>query len=332
MNLIRYLNNLTPFADGCAVTIGNFDGVHLGHQAVFKQLQEVAAALKLPLVVMTFDPSPQEFFSQDPPARLTRLREKLCYFSECKLRNIICLRFNKALEQLSAEDFVKDILIKKLNMKHLIVGEDFRFGYKRQGDYELLQTLAQRYGFGLSKAIVINDSKGERISSTRVRSLLAAGQFAEANALLGHPYVMIGRVVHGEKLGRTLGFPTANIELQRRKSPLQGIFAVRVHGLNARVYLGVVSLGTRPAVNGKKMLLEVYFFDFDQEIYGKLLKIEFCHKLRDERHFESLALLTEQIAKDVVNAKEYFSRHPRIREDDGEEAKRAGGFFLVLRA
>ena len=307
MNLIRCLNNLTPFQHGCIVTIGNFDGVHRGHQAVFKQLHEMNQTLGLAIIVMTFDPQPQEFFSPDPPARLTRLREKLSYFAECNLNTIICLRFNKALEQLSAEDFVKEILIKKLNMKHLIVGDDFRFGYKRQGNYELLQALGQRFGFGLSSAVVVNDSKGERISSTRVRSLLAAGQFAGANVLLGHPYVMIGRVVHGNKLGRTLGFPTANIELQRRKSPLQGIFAVRIHGLNGRVYVGVASLGTRPVVNGKKMLLEVHFFDFDQAIYGKILQIEFCHKLRDEEYFASLELLTEQIAKDVENAKEYFN-------------------------
>lgn len=307
MNLIRYLNDLTPFPDGCVVTIGNFDGVHLGHQAVLKQLHEMSIKQGLPSVVMTFDPSPQEFFSKNPPARLTRLREKVGYFSQNKTEQVVCLRFNKTLEQLSAADFVKNILVKKLNIRRLIVGEDFRFGYQRQGDYALLQFFSRQFGFELSKAVMINDVQGERISSTRIRSLLASGQLGQAQALLGHPYVVIGHVVHGNKLGRTLGFPTANIELQRRKSPLQGVFAVKIHGLDNRVYLGVASLGTRPAVGGKKMLLEVHFFDFNQTIYGKILQIEFCHKLRDEESYDNLTLLTEQIAKDVINAKDYFN-------------------------
>ena len=307
MKLIRDLNNLTPFYDGCVMTIGNFDGVHLGHQAIFKQLHKVSIKLNLPVVVMTFDPSPQEFFSKHPPARLTRLREKLGYFSQHNIENVVCLRFNTVLERLTAAEFVTDILIKKLRMRHLIIGHDFRFGYQRQGDYALLQSLSRQFGFELSKAVMINDVHGERVSSTRVRELLATGQLTQAQALLGHPYVMMGYVVHGNKLGRTLGFPTANMELQRRKSPLQGVFAVKIHGLDNRVYVGVASLGTRPAVGGTKMLLEVHFFDFNQTIYGKILQIEFCHKLRDEENYDNLTLLTEQIAKDVINAKDYFN-------------------------
>ncbi len=228
MNLIRNLNNLRPLQQGCVATIGNFDGVHLGHQALFQQLSDIGKYLQLPTVVMTFDPQPQEFFSEYPAARLTRLREKLFYFSSYAIDQVVCLRFNKALAQLSASMFVQEILLKKLNVKHLIVGEDFRFGYQRQGDYRFLQALSQKYGFGLSKAAFIHDLQGERISSTRIRSLLAADQLTQAETLLGHSYRMIGRVVHGRQLGRTLGFPTANIEPQRRKNPLQGIFAVKI--------------------------------------------------------------------------------------------------------
>lgn len=301
MKLYRDLHQL---GQPCVATIGNFDGVHLGHQAIFEQLKAVAVERGLPVLLVTFDPQPREFFQADCPARLTRLREKCFYFKRFGIEQVVCLRFNHVLAKLPANAFVQDILCKKLNIQHLVVGDDFRFGHRRQGDYPLLQALGEQWGFTVSEAVTVQ-AAGGRISSSRVRAALQAGDLGQAESLLGHPYVIQARVTHGKKIGRTLNFPTLNLPLHRKKSPLQGVFAVKVHGLG-REYYGAANLGTRPAVGGGKTLLEVHLFDFDQTVYGELVTVEFCHKLRDEQNFADLAALKQAIAKDVAQIKQFF--------------------------
>ena len=288
-------------------TIGSFDGIHFGHQAVIGQLAEKAAELGLPSLLISFEPQPMEYFlPAKAPARLTRLREKLQALRRFSVEQVLSLSFNRALAEMPAEAFIKDILIDALKIKYLVVGDDFCFGKDRKGDFAMLQQAGEQFGFQVVNmhTFSIDD---ERVSSTRIREALEAGALDEAERLLGREYRMSGRVVHGEKLGRELGFPTANIELHRRATPLQGIFVVEVFGLEGEPLPGVASLGTRPAVGGSKAILEVFLFDFDQDIYGRHLQVGFLKKLRDEENFDSLEALTEQIQKDVDQAKAYFA-------------------------
>lgn len=308
MKLIRGLHNLTPFSSGSVVTIGNFDGAHLGHQAVFKQVLAVSVERNLIPLVITFDPHPREFFSGDCPGRLTRLREKLYFFHHYGIETVLCMHFNQNLADTLAHDFVQQVLLLQCRAKHIIVGDDFRFGSHRLGDFTLLSQLGQHYGFSVAEANTVVDSTGERISSTRIRRALSQGNLREATALLGHSYVMLGRVAHGDQLGRQLGFPTANIHLHRKQTPLQGVFAVKVHGLAKRPILGAANLGTRPAVGGTRCLLEVHLLDFNRDIYGAHIAVEFCHKLRDEVHYDTLDELKHQIARDVKNTREFFKK------------------------
>jgi riboflavin kinase/FMN adenylyltransferase len=291
-------------------SIGNFDGVHRGHQAVLAQLLEKSRLLQLPVVIVIFEPQPQEFFNKGEaiPARLTRFREKVRYLTEYGADYVLCLPFNKNLSQMPASDFLKKTLIEPLGLRYLIVGEDFRFGRGREGDFALLSHLAAQYHFEVQKAATVG-SEGERVSSTRVRYFLLHGQLDDAARLLGRPYSMEGRVVHGNKLGRQLGFPTANVFLHRKRSPLQGIYAVKCYGIRTQVVYGVASVGTRPTVGGTKCLLEVYLFDFNDTIYGKHIRVEFCHKIRDEQKFGSLELLKQEIANDAVMASNYFKNN-----------------------
>jgi riboflavin kinase/FMN adenylyltransferase len=301
MEFIRDLSQLRPHHHGCVTTIGNFDGVHLGHQAVLKQLATKAETLKLPTVVIIFEPQPQEFFAQAPP-RLTRLREKLIVMRRYGIDKVLCLHFNNKLAALSAEAFIQKILIDGLGVQHLVIGDDFSFGKKRQGNFTMLQQAGKQNGFTVESQHTFNLGN-ERVSSTRVRKALMQGELNTAQQLLGRPYSMCGRVRHGQKMGRTIGFPTANIYLHREVSPLNGVFAVTLHGVTKQPLAGVANLGTRPTLDGERFLLEVHLFDFDKTIYGHYVEVEFIRKIRNEQKFASFDALKAQIKKDVESAK-----------------------------
>ena len=307
MELIRGLQNIRPKHHGCVATIGNFDGVHLGHQAVLGQLAEKAAELDLPTTLITFEPQPMEYFVPDKvPARLTRFREKILALQRYSVDRVCCLSFNDKLSKLSAEDFIHQVLVKKLGVKYLVVGDDFRFGANRSGTFEMLVEAGKEHGFQVVSMHTFAIDN-ERVSSTRVRAALEKGDMSNAEKLLGRRYRMSGRVAHGEKLGRELGFPTANIHLHRHASPIKGIFIVDVFGLDDEPIQGVASIGTRPTVNETKALLEVFMLDFDQDIYGRHIQVSFLKKLRDEVKFDSLDELIKQIQLDVEQAQAYFA-------------------------
>lgn len=306
MELIRGLHNLRPRHRGCVATIGNCDGVHLGHQAVLGQLAEKAAALRLPAVIVTFEPQPQEYFaSAAPPPRLTRLREKLQALRRFAVDRVLCVRFDARMAAMSADDFVRTLLVDGLGVQYLVIGDDFRYGHDRQGDFAALQRAGRQHGFQVVNMHTFAID-GERVSSTGIREALARGDLARAEKLLGRPYRMSGRVVHGDRRGRQLGFPTANIHLHRQASPLSGVFAVDVFGLEREPLAGVANVGTRPTVGGTRSLLEIYLLDFDRQIYGRYVQVDFLHKQRDERRFESLDALRQAIAADVVQARQFF--------------------------
>ncbi len=292
---------------GCALTVGNFDGVHRGHQAVLDQLHARAGELQLPATVMVFEPTPQEYFSPDTaPARLMRLRDKLTRFHELGVEQVVCLRFDQRLAERDADAFVKDILVDGLGVRHLVIGDDFRFGKGRSGDFAFLQQAGRQHGFEVVSTHTLAEA-GERVSSTGIREALAAGELDKAEQLLGRPYMICGRVAPGQQRGRTIGFPTANVRLHRAVSPVRGVFAVRVHGLDGRTLEGVANLGTRPTVCGNETVLETHLFDFDRDIYGHYVGIEFCSKLRDEKKFESFEALKQQIQQDAEQARQFFS-------------------------
>ena len=312
MELIRGIQNIRPRHHGCVATIGNFDGVHLGHQAVLGELAEKGAELNLPTALITFEPQPMEYFIPDKvPARLTRFREKVVALQRYSVDRVCCLSFNKRLANLSAEDFIQQILVDKLGVKYLVVGDDFRFGRDRKGTFDMLLDAGKQHGFHVVSMHTF-EIDAERVSSTRIRASLEKGDMATAEKLLGRSYRMSGRVAHGEKLGRELGFPTANIHLHRHASPIQGIFVVEVFGLDMydkyrQPIQGVASVGTRPTVNETKALLEIYLLDFNETIYGRHIQVSFLKKLRAEKKFDSLDELTQQIQKDVEQAQAYFA-------------------------
>ncbi|HEC17795.1 MAG TPA: bifunctional riboflavin kinase/FAD synthetase [Gammaproteobacteria bacterium] len=307
MQIIRNLQNLKPQHHGCVATIGNFDGVHLGHQAVLGQLAEKADELNLPVTVVTFEPQPQEVFRpEQAPPRLTRLREKVQALRRYAVDRVLVLRFDRKFSQQSADDFIQNLLVNGLGVKHLVIGDDFRFGKDRAGDFALLQAAGRGHGFEVvNMHTFLLD--GERVSSTRVRSALAAGDLNAAEKLLGRIYRMSGRVAHGDKKGRTIGFPTANIHLHRINTPLRGVFAVELFGIEGEPLPGVANLGTRPTVGGMRTLLEVHLFDFDGDIYGRHVHVDFLHRLRDERRFDSFDALRAQILLDAEQARAYFA-------------------------
>lgn len=307
MLFIRHIKDFPHLEKGAVVTLGNFDGVHLGHQALIKMAYQRAKAQMLPLVVILFEPHPLEFFKADgAPARLTRLREKIQLLSGLKVDYVLRLKFDNFLANVEAERFIRDFLVEKIHTKYLVIGDDFHFGRGRQGDIHLLQALSKQEGYQVEQLTsIICDN--ERASSSLVRLALRNNYFAKAQQLLGRPYSMVGRVIHGNKLGRRLGYPTANIPLKRLVSPLHGIFAVKVYLEDGSSYLGAASIGKRPTVNNlPKMLLEVYIFDFSNDIYGQLVKVEFFHKLRDEAKFATLDDLVQQMDIDVKEAKQFF--------------------------
>jgi len=307
MKLIRGLYNLTQPLSASAVTIGNFDGVHRGHQQVIRQLKRVAQQASLPTVVIIFEPQPIEYFAPDKaPRRLARFREKIAYLSAQQIDYLLCLRFDEELASQSAEAFVQQILLESLNTRHLVIGDDFHFGKNRQGNFQFLQQHSKRFGFKVDETETLL-LDGERVSSTRVRECIQQDDFDQAAELLGRPYSLSGRVAHGKKLGRELGFPTINIKMGDKTLIVKGIFAVIVKGIDNRALQGVASIGTRPTVNGVDTILEVYILDFDQDVYGYSVVVEFMHKIRNEEKFDSLEELTTWIAQDTEKAKAFFN-------------------------
>ncbi len=305
MQLVRGLHNLKLDHHGCVATIGNFDGVHLGHQSVFRHLMEQGRVLDLPTTVVTFEPQPREFFQPDnAPARLTRLREKLMAIEASGVQRVVVLEFNKRLAAMPADEFVQELLVEGLGARFLSVGDDFRFGRGRTGDFELLQSLGRQHGFEVEN---MNTYKldADRVSSTRIRELLTQGDLDTAAQCLGRPYRICGRVAHGHKRGRSIGFPTLNLDLHRRVTPLNGVFAVRVLGLAEQPLPGVANIGVRPMVTGDDhYLLEVHLFDFNRQVYGEHIQVEFVRKLREEERFESFEALRQQIWRDADAARE----------------------------
>ncbi len=295
------------------LTIGNFDGVHVGHRALLKKLKVVAENSDLLPAALTFEPHPREFFSPDSaPARLSTLREKLELIADEGVALACVCHFNARFAALSAEEFIERVLVGCLRVKHLIIGDDFRFGAARRGNFALLCEAGERFGFKVDAMDSVT-VEGERASSSAVRSALADGNMAHAARLLGRPYSMDGRVVHGDKTGRQLGFATANIRIKHEKPPLLGVFAVEVRGLDGEPRQGVANLGVRPSANTlPRPILEVHLFDFSDDLYGKHLNIRFLQKLRNEVHFTNFEALKAQIAKDVAEGKTYFHRTPRV--------------------
>ena len=309
MELIRGLHNLKPEHAGCVATIGNFDGVHLGHQELFEQLRRAAGEKNLPSCIVTFDPLPHEFFAgpEKSQARLTYFREKIHAIKLHAPDRILMLRFDAGLAGLEANDFIQQVLVDGLGIKQLIVGDDFRFGKKRQGSFQTLVDAGNAHGFQVTPTETFSIG-GARVSSTRVRAHLEAGELELAAELLGRPYSMEGRVVYGRQLGRTLGYPTANILLKRHKTPIHGIFVVQVTDDKNQTFYGMANVGERPTIEGQgETLLEVHLFDFSANIYGAHLKTVFLHKIRKELQFSSLDELTRAIQSDERTARQWIA-------------------------
>ena len=296
----------------CALTIGNFDGVHRGHQALLAHVRSASASLGLEAAVMTFEPHPREYFAQrsgdlsKAPARIANLRDKLGDLAKAGIDRVIVEHFNEHFAAVAPDDFIERVLVEGLHVKWLMVGDDFRFGARRAGDIQMLQDAGRRFGFHVETLPAVMHG-AQRISSSAVRAALAEGDFARTSELLGHPYTLSGHVIHGQKLGRTLGFPTLNLRVVHRPA-LSGIFVVQVHGLADRPLPAVASLGVRPTVeDAGRMLLEVHLFDFAQSCYGKLVRVEFLAKLRDEEKYGDLATLTAAIDRDAAQARAFFA-------------------------
>lgn len=303
MELVRGLYNLRARHRGCVATIGNFDGVHRGHQHMITAVRAAAIRVGLPAAVITFEPTPREFFEGDAaPARLTRLREKLEALASYGVDRVLVLRFDRRVQAMGATEFVERLLVDGLGVRHMVVGHDFHFARRREGNLALLQEAGRRHGFTVEEVGRYMDD-GERVSSSLVRDALGRGDLERARKLLGRPYRMAGRVRRGAQLGRTLGFPTANLALHRKVVPLWGVFAVRVSGAGLADHPAVVSLGTRPTINGTEPLLEVHVFDFDGDLYGRYLDVDFILRLRDERRFETIDALVAQMHRDAAAAR-----------------------------
>lgn len=313
MELIRGRLNLRERHRGCVATIGNFDGVHLGHRAIIDQLKRRSAETGQRSMLIVFEPQPQEYFrGREAPARLSPLRDKLELLAALDVDYLLCLRFNRALAETSAADFIRAVLVESLDIRHLVVGDDFRFGQGRRGDFSTLVEAGQRFGFSVEAAETYQVG-GDRVSSTRIRGLLADGDFEGARRLLGRPFRIAGRVVHGDKRGREWGFPTANIAMARRRTPFTGIYAVEVLGAAGAPVRGVASIGVRPTVPGpERALLEVYLLGFNDDIYGRRIEVEFLKRIRDEMKFDDFDALKARIALDVEEAEHFFNnRHQR---------------------
>ncbi|MGC1387655.1 MAG: bifunctional riboflavin kinase/FAD synthetase [Steroidobacteraceae bacterium] len=308
MELVRGLQNLSNAARGCVLTVGNYDGVHLGHQQMISALKRRALELKAPATVLVFEPSSKEFIDPDAaPPRLTRWREKFNVLAGLGVDRLVTLRFDEHMRAMTPESFVDELIVGGLGARHVVVGDDFRYGSNAGGTFETLLTAGRARGFGVEQ-IPPFEIEGVRVSSTAVRERLERADYFGAARLLGRRYRMTGRVAQGARLGRTLGFPTANLRLMRRKSPMWGIFAVRVHGIGPQGLGGVASLGTRPTVNGIEPLLEAHVFDFSGDLYGRLIEVEFIAKLREEVRFDSLDAMVVQMKVDAKAARDLLSK------------------------
>ncbi|MEM6985514.1 MAG: bifunctional riboflavin kinase/FAD synthetase [Pseudomonadota bacterium] len=306
MELIRHLHNLRPEHRGCVATIGNFDGVHTGHQQVLAGLRARADALGLPTVAMTFEPLPREFFGgEKAPARLTSLREKLPLLAAAGVDRVVVCRFDRGFSSQPPEHFIRRWLVDGLRVRHLVVGDDFRFGARAAGDFEMLVSAGATHGFDVQSTQTWL-SGDARVSSTRVRDALADGDLATAEHLLGRPYSVSGRVMRGDALGRTLGFPTANIKPSRRVLPLSGVFVVTVKERGQADHHGICNIGHRPTVDGLQPRIEVFVLDVDRDYYGKHLSLTVRHRLRPEQRFESLDALKRAIAQDEADARAWI--------------------------
>ena len=297
------------------VTIGNFDGVHLGHQAILRALGSAAAERGLPSCVVTFEPHPREFFTPDAaPTRLTSLREKCELLEAYGVARAQVCRFDKAFASLSADQFIDRVLVRGLATRWVMIGEDFRFGARRAGDFDYLRQAGENAGFEVHAMPMVRSSDGDaapRVSSSALRAILSAGDVELAKSLLGRPYSISGRVVHGDKIGRTLGFPTANVRMRHNRPPLTGIYAVRIVGVGARPLDAVASVGVRPTVtNSGEMRLEVFILDFAGDLYGAHVRVDFLKKIRDEEKYRDLDILKQQIAKDADDARRFFANLP----------------------
>ena len=307
MQLIRGIHNIQSADRGCVLTIGNFDGVHFGHQRIIKELVVKAKQLNLVATVMVFEPQPQEVFAkQSSPARLTRLRDKYNLLAELGVQRLLCVNFNQEFANQTASHFIENLLVKRLGTKQLIIGDDFRFGKNRLGDFAMLNEYGKRLSFNVTDTASYKMSNC-RISSTEVRKALEHDELKRAESMLGRPYAITGRVVHGEKNGRKFGFPTANVLLKRLVSPVAGVYAVKIDIKSKeesnKPYFGVANIGCRPTLNGIRQQLEVHVFDFDQDLYGKKIEVTMLKKIRSEIKFSSIDALKEQISKDSEQAR-----------------------------
>jgi riboflavin kinase/FMN adenylyltransferase len=308
MELVRGLHNISRRHYGCVLTVGNYDGVHLGHQQMIGALRARASELRSAATVLVFEPSSKEFIDPEgAPPRLTRWREKYMALAALGVERLVTLRFDECMRAMTPRSFVDELIVAKLGTRHMVVGDDFRYGSNAGGTIESLRAAGEAHGFGVEQMppFVVD---AVRVSSTAVRERLERADFGGAARLLGRPYRMMGRVVHGRQLGRTLGFPTANLRLMRRKPPLWGILAVLVHGIGSRPLPAVASLGTRPTVNGIEPLLEAHIFDFSGDLYGRTIEVEFVAKLRDEVKFDSLDAMMVQMQIDAARARDLLSK------------------------
>ena len=307
MEFIRGLYNLKPEHRGCVATIGNFDGVHVGHQRVLRQVKLKAIVQGLPAVVILFEPQPLEYFAKDQaPRRITRLREKLRLLEKHGIDRVLCLRFDAKLLSLSAHDFIKQLLVSGLAVSHFVVGDDFRFGQGRTGNYALLQTEGLIHGFDVENTQTC-ELDGQRVSSTRIRNALEVHDLAAVRRFIGRPFTVTGKVAYGQQLGRKLGVPTANIRLQKPRPALQGVYATLVHGVLDSPMASVANIGYRPTVAGVQPQLEAHLFDFSGDLYGKTITVEICQFIRSEQKFDGLAQLQAQIELDMQTAKDFFA-------------------------
>ncbi|WP_372878504.1 bifunctional riboflavin kinase/FAD synthetase [Spongiibacter marinus] len=308
MELIRGFHNFRPRHRGCVATIGAFDGVHRGHQAVLRQLIDKSREYGLPSTVVLFEPLPREFLAPDAaPPRLMSFREKFEAIRDMGIDRVVRIRFNNALRNMSADEFITSLFVKNLGAKYIVVGDDLRFGRDRSGDFDLLRKYGARDGFDvMDTATLLHE--GERVSSTRIREVLGQGDFALAEHLLGRPYSIAGRVIVGQQLGRTIGAPTANIQLRRLRSPLSGVFAVQVAGVSDSLLPAVANVGVRPTVGDlSKAILEVHLLDFEGDLYRRNIRVLFREKLRNEIKFDGIDALSEQISRDIAQARRFFS-------------------------
>ena len=306
MQLVRGIHNIQPEDHGCVLTIGNFDGVHKGHQRVIEALVARAKALNCTAAVLVFEPQPQELFAADKaPARLCRLRDKYALLEKLGVERLICVNFTRKFASQSAKQFIEHLLVEKLGIKHLIVGDDFHFGKNRLGDFAMLSEAGEEFGFAVTDTASCKMADC-RVSSTAIRHALEQDNLTDVENMLGRPYSIIGKVFHGDKRGRQLGFPTANVLLKRRKSPLDGVFAVVVKTNNG-IFNGVANIGSRPTINGLRQQLEVHIFNFDDDLYGQCIEVIIKKKLRQVMKFDSLEALTAQIKLDSEQAKKVLN-------------------------